>query len=98
MAGVAQLVRAPDCGPGGREFDSRRPPHLFLGCRQVVKAPDFDSGIRKFKSCHPSQVFYGPLAQSVEHLTFNQGVPGSNLGWTTTLKNQQEIFPLYTDD
>ena len=29
MAGVAQLVRAPDCGPGGREFDSRRPPHLF---------------------------------------------------------------------
>ena len=30
MAGVAQLVRAPDCGPGGREFDSRRPPHQFL--------------------------------------------------------------------
>ena len=29
MAGVAQLVRAPDCGPGGREFDSRRPPHFF---------------------------------------------------------------------
>ena len=29
MAGVAQLVRAPDCGPGGREFDSRRPPHQF---------------------------------------------------------------------
>ena len=59
MAGVAQLVRAPDCGPGGREFDSRRPPHLFfktLGCRQVVKAPDFDSGIRRFKSCHPSQM------------------------------------------
>ena len=57
MAGVAQLVRAPDCGPGGREFDSRRPPHQFLelGCRQVVKAPDFDSGIRRFKSCHPSQ-------------------------------------------
>ena len=54
MAGVAQLVRAPDCGPGGREFDSRRPPHLSLGCRQVVKAPDFDSGIRRFKSCHPS--------------------------------------------
>ena len=30
MAGIAQLVRAPDCGPGGREFDSRRPPHLFF--------------------------------------------------------------------
>ena len=26
---------------------------------------------------------FGPLAQLAEHLTFNQGVPGSNLGWTT---------------
>ena len=24
------------------------------------------------------------LAQLVEHLTFNQGVPSSNLGWITT--------------
>ena len=90
MAGVAQLVRAPDCGPGGREFDSRRPPHLFfdtLGCRQVVKAPDFDSGIRRFKSCHPSHLYgIGPLAQSVEHLIFNQGVRSSSLRWTTTKK------------
>ena len=63
-----------------------------LGCRQVVKAPDFDSGIRRFKSCHPSHLkkltasaveMKGPLAQTVEHLTFNQGVPSSNLGWTT---------------
>ena len=54
----------------------------FLGCSQVVKAPDFDSGIRWFKSSHPSH--NGPLAQTVEHLTFNQGVPSSNLGWTTT--------------
>ena len=94
MAGVAQLVRAPDCGPGGREFDSRRPPHLFigtLGCRQVVKAPDFDSGIRRFKSCHPSQKWlhittkYGPLAQLAEHLIFNQGVRSSSLRWTTNV-------------
>ena len=26
---------------------------------------------------------YGPLAQSVEHLTFNQGVPRSSRGWIT---------------
>ena len=92
MAGLAQLVRAPDCGPGGREFDSLSPPHLFtLGCRQVVKAPDFDSGIRRFKSCHPSHTsgnklhirHLGPLAQSVEHLIFNQGVRSSSLRWTT---------------
>ena len=27
MAGVAQLVRASDCGPEGRWFDSSHPPH-----------------------------------------------------------------------
>lgn len=26
---------------------------------------------------------YGRVAQPVEHLTFNQGVPGSNPGWIT---------------
>ena len=26
MVGVAQLVRAPDCGSGGRRFNSGRPP------------------------------------------------------------------------
>lgn len=26
MADVAQLVRAPDCGPGGREFNSPHSP------------------------------------------------------------------------
>ena len=27
MVSVAQLVRAPDCGPGGRGFESHRSPH-----------------------------------------------------------------------
>ena len=27
MADVAQLVRAPGCGSGGREFETRRLPH-----------------------------------------------------------------------
>ncbi len=30
VVGIAQLVRAPDCGPGGREFDPLCPPHLIL--------------------------------------------------------------------
>ncbi len=30
MAGVAQLVRAPGCGPGGRGFETRHSPHSFL--------------------------------------------------------------------
>ncbi len=29
MVGVAQLVRAPDCGSGGRRFDSDHPPHFY---------------------------------------------------------------------
>ena len=55
MVGIAQLVRAPDCGSGGREFESHYPPHIK----------------------------YDSLAQSVEHLTFNQGVRSSNLRWIT---------------
>ena len=29
MAGVAQLVRAPDCGSGGRQFESDHSPHFI---------------------------------------------------------------------
>ena len=29
MVDVAQLVRAPVCGTGGREFESHLPPHLI---------------------------------------------------------------------
>ena len=57
-----------------------------LGCRQAVKARDFDSRMRRFKSRHPSHFLLreksiqrDPLAQLVEHLTFNQGVRSSNL-------------------
>ncbi len=52
MVIVAQLVRAPDCGSGGHEFDSHYPPQQrdrkrrfattlsilsILGCSQVVR-------------------------------------------------------------
>ena len=30
MVGVAQLVRAPDCGSGGRGFKSHHSPHLLM--------------------------------------------------------------------
>ncbi|CUQ66393.1 protein of unknown function [Candidatus Nitrospira inopinata] len=30
MVDVAQLVRAPDCGSGGRGFDTRHPPHFVI--------------------------------------------------------------------
>ena len=54
---------------------------ILLGRSQVGKAPDFDSGMRWFESSRPSH--YDPLAQSVEHLTFNQGVVGSSPTWVT---------------
>ena len=31
MVGIAQLVRALDCGPRGRGFDPLSPPHFFVG-------------------------------------------------------------------
>ena len=44
MVDVAQLVRAPVCGTGGRGFESHLPPHtiyniqnLILGCSQAVR-------------------------------------------------------------
>jgi hypothetical protein len=54
----------------------------ILGRSQVGKARDFDSRTRWFESSRPSHI-YDPLAQLVEHLTFNQGVPRSSRGWVT---------------
>lgn len=72
-----------------------------IGLSPSGKAQDFDSCSRWFKSSQPSQPFLaemrapaagdkktvGILAQSVEHLTFNQGVPGSNPGCLIGNKN-----------
>ena len=50
------------------------------------KARDFDSRSRWFESGHPSHFLtaYDPIAQSVEHLPFKQGVRGSSPRWVTT--------------
>ena len=83
MVGIAQLVRALDCGSRGRGFESHYPPQNY-GVSPSGKAPDFDSGIRRFKSCHPSHFCeYDLLAQSVEHLPFKQVVPRSSRGQVT---------------
>ena len=70
----SSVGRAPDCGSGCHGFESHYSPHA--GVSPSGKALDFDSSIRRFESCYPCHL-YGLLAQSVEHLTFNQGVRGS---------------------
>ena len=61
------------------------PPPLNIASQPSGKAPDFDSGIRQFESSRGNQYIFDPLAQPVEHLTFNQGVWSSNLQRDTIL-------------
>ena len=66
---------------------------FHTGVSPSGKARDFDSLIRWFESSHPCHAFpdgpilfhtcHAPLAQSVEHLPFKQGVRGSNPRWST---------------
>ena len=112
MVGVAQLVSAPDCGSGGRGFESLHPPQrkfsgsdvlsgptnfpLVLGCSQVVRQGTLTPSLAGSSPAIPAKVYpegrtgmigclpscenkpSAPLAQSVEHLPFKQGVRGSN--------------------
>ena len=57
------------------------------GVAKRLKARDFDSRISQVQILPPQPIyFYGPLAQQVEHMTFNHGVPSSTLGWVTNMR------------
>ena len=92
MVGIAQLVRVPGCGPGGRGFEPHYSPHLLfhksrrgffalLGRSQAVRHQTLTLAFAGSTPAAPAR--YDSLAQSVEHLTFNQGVRGSNPRWVT---------------
>ena len=80
LVGIAQLVRAPDCGSGGRGFKSHYPPRFTHDCksiegyRQAVRHKTLTLAVG---GSNPPSPVYETLAQSVEHLTFNQVVGGS---------------------
>ena len=86
MVGIAQLVSAPDCGSGGQGFESLYPPSNLMGYRQAVRHSTLTAALVGSNPTSPARAVdencsknkYGALAQSVEHLTFNQVVRGSN--------------------
>ena len=82
MVGIAQLVRAPDCGSGGHGFKSHYPPFakvltkyflILMGHSQAVRHKTLTLALGGSNPPGPVET----LAQSVEHLTFNQVVGGS---------------------
>ncbi len=81
--GCGEVVNASDCGSDIRGFDSHQSPQFVflrkkrMGYGQAVKASDFDSEIGGSNPPSPA-IFFDPLAQLVEHLTFNQRVRRSN--------------------
>ena len=58
-------------------WEDRKLP-VMIGVSPSGKAWDFDSHMRWFESSYPSHKRYDPLAQLVEHLTFNQRVRRSS--------------------
>ena len=60
-----EVVNAPDCGSGIREFDSHQSPHV-LGYGQVVKAPDFDSGTDGSNPSSPAIAGVAELADALD--------------------------------
>ena len=81
---------------------------FHTGVSPSGKARDFDSLIRWFESSHPCHAFsdapillhmcHAPLAQSVEHLPFKQGVRGSNPRRGTKKKDTRKRVFLFVFD
>jgi hypothetical protein len=67
-------------GASGR-VGRRQADIIQWGYSSVGRAPALQAGGQRFESAYLHQD--EPLAQLVEHLTFNQGVEGSSPSWLT---------------
>jgi hypothetical protein len=77
MVGVAQLVRAPGCGPGCRGFESHRSPHEVFTFRGV----HVHVGLGPLRGCHglgPGQMHPGVSAETSHAIAYRAS---RRVGW-----------------
>ena len=59
MVGLAQMVRASDCGPEGRRFDPDIPPHTNNPVECIELGTVASQGaIGSIPISHPTKIFY----------------------------------------
>src|ERR1700722_9409872 len=92
--GVAQLVRAPDCGSGCRRFKSGHPP-LANNPGKLAKAASFSGFSRLMwsKSCRAmtiSRRFFGPAGLAFPGFQFLDSVDVSPLTCYDTIRKNKE--------
>jgi hypothetical protein len=103
MVGVAQVVRAPGCGPGGRGFKSPRSPSNGKGVKTFERS---GFGVRSLRRNFPARLryesrfnavtvvditLYASVAQLAEQGTLNPKVEGS-IPSGRTIPNGSSVF------
>ena len=98
MVGIAQLVERQIVALKVMGSSPITHPILIkpLGCSQVVRHETLTLASVGSNPATPANFtnlnnIYGPLAQLVEHMTFNHGVPRSNRGWVTKYADVAEL-------